>query len=80
MCAGGMDARLQDLTRFFTVREIPRLQRRALARPLDFYRESFDAATAGMAAACATGDYTLQPIADAFGVHYSTASRAVSGK
>ena len=32
-----------------------------------------------MAVAYATGDYTLQAIADAFGVHYSTVSRAVSG-
>lgn len=63
-----------------TVREIPRLQRRALAKSLDFYRESFDDAKSGMAAAYATGDYTLQAIADAFGVHYSTVSRAVSGK
>jgi DNA-directed RNA polymerase specialized sigma54-like protein len=33
-----------------------------------------------MAAAYATGDYTMQAIADAFGVHYATVSRAVSGK
>jgi putative transposase len=33
-----------------------------------------------MAAAYATGDYTLQAIADAFGVHYATVSRAINGK
>lgn len=32
---------------------------------------------AAMAAAYATGDYTLQEIATCFGVHYSTVSRAV---
>jgi DNA-directed RNA polymerase specialized sigma54-like protein len=33
-----------------------------------------------MAAAYATGDYTLQAIADAFSVHYSTVSRTINGK
>jgi putative transposase len=32
---------------------------------------------AAMAAAYATGDYTMQEIASCFGVHYSTVSRAV---
>ena len=63
-----------------TVKEIPRLQRRALARSLDFYRDTFEDAKSGRAAAYATGDYTLQAIADAFGVHYATVSRAVNGK
>ena len=63
-----------------TVGEIPRLQRRVLAKSLDYYREAFDDPKSGMAAAYATGDYTLQAIADAFGVHYATVSRAVSGK
>ena len=63
-----------------TQREIPRLQRRALARSLDYYRGAFEDTKTGMAAAYATGDYTLQAIADAFGVHYSTVSRAMSGK
>lgn len=63
-----------------TAKEIPRLQRRALAKSLDYYRDAFDDAKSGMAAAYATGDYTLQAIADAFGVHYSTVSRAVNGK
>ena len=57
-----------------------RLQRRALAKSLDYYRNAFEDARTGMAAAYAAGDYTLQAIADAFGVHYSTMSRAVSGK
>jgi putative transposase len=63
-----------------TVKEIPRLQRRALAKSLDYYRDAFDDAKSGMAAAYATGDYTLQAIADAFGVHYATVSRAINGK
>ena len=63
-----------------TQKEIPRLQRRALAKSLEYYRDAFDDPKTGMAAAYATGDYTSQAIADAFGVHYSTVSRAVSGK
>lgn len=63
--------------------EVPRLQRRPMARPL----QDFVNAPAGadgstdrnwaMAAAYASGDYTLQQVADAFGVHYATVSRAV---
>jgi len=30
-----------------------------------------------MSAAYATGDYTMRQIADAFGVHYATVSRAL---
>lgn len=64
----------------FDTKEIPRTQRRALAKSLAYYRDEFADAKQGMAAAYATGDYTLQAIADGFGVHYSTVSRAVSGK
>ncbi len=56
------------------------MQRRALAKSLDFYRSTFDDPKSGMAAASATGDYTLQVIADAFDVHYATVSRAVNRK
>ena len=53
---------------------------RGLAKSLAYYVEEFSDAKLGMAAAYATGDYTLQAIAAAFKVHYSTVSRAVSGK
>lgn len=74
-----MRKRLESTAKFAT-REIPRIQRRALARSLAYYREEFVDAKQGMAAAYATGDYTLQAVADAFGVHYSTVSRAINGK
>ena len=45
-----------------------------------FYRQEFDDAKQGMIAAYDTGDYTLQAIADAFKVHYSTVSRTINGK
>lgn len=60
-----------------TVAEIPRAQRRPLARPLSEYRDSIADMKAAMASAYATGDYTMQEIATFFGVHYATVSRAV---
>jgi REP element-mobilizing transposase RayT len=60
------------------ISEIPRVQRRPVAKPLVYYRDDFDDKKAGMVAAYATGDYTMQQIADGFGVHYATVSRAVA--
>lgn len=59
------------------ISEIPRAQRRPLALPLDEYRDTIADKRVGMAAAYATGDYTMQEIATCFGVHYATVSRAV---
>ena len=44
------------------------------------YRDTIHEPKAAMAAAYATGDYTMQQIADCFGVHYATVSRAVKRK
>lgn len=76
----GSDAFLQQMQTFAdksNFSEIPRAQRRPLAKPLEFYRDTIADRKAAMAAAYASGDYTMQQIADAFGVHYSTVSRAV---
>ncbi len=60
------------------VAEIARTQRRPLAMPLTHYVQTNTSnPQVGMAQAHARGDYTLQAIAQAFGVHYSTVSRAV---
>ncbi len=60
-----------------SIGEIPRAQRRPLARPLvDFAAQSVNQRTA-MAEAYATGQYAMHEIADFFGVHYATVSRAV---
>ncbi len=58
-------------------REIPRAQRRPIKQPMESYRKNFADRDEAMAAAYASGDYTLQQIAEAFGVHYATVSRAV---
>jgi len=60
------------------IKEIPRIQRRKKAKALSDYL-AYDDAKLGMAAAYQTGDYTMNTIAEAFGVHYSTVSRAVKG-
>lgn len=60
------------------LKEIPKVQRRPLDRPLSYYVEAFTNTKNGMRKADETGDYTMQQIADAFGVHYSTVSRAVN--
>jgi REP element-mobilizing transposase RayT len=73
---GAMRKRLEADEKY-AHQEIPRAQRRALAKSLTYYREEFNDAKLGMAAAYATGDYTLQAIADEFDVHYSTVSRAI---
>ncbi len=58
--------------------EIPRAQRRPLAKPLSHYQSKYRDPKVAMVAAYATGDYTMQAIADFFGVHYATVSRAVN--
>jgi REP element-mobilizing transposase RayT len=58
--------------------EIPRMQRRPLAKPLKYYLTEYaDDPHTGMALAYLTGDYAMKAIADAFGAHYTTVSRAV---
>ena len=60
--------------------EVPRAQWRPRARPLWHFVVACADPREGMARACRTGDYTLAQVAQAFGVHYSTVSRAVSAK
>ncbi len=57
--------------------EIPKAQRRPLAEPLNYYVKAYSDRKKGMRIAYETGNYTLQQIADCFGVHYLTVSRAM---
>ncbi|MCB1957106.1 MAG: transposase [Rhodocyclaceae bacterium] len=59
------------------LREVPRAQRQMLARPLEEYRQAFADPREAMARAFLSGDYTMPALAEFFGVHYSTVSRAV---
>ena len=58
--------------------EIPRIQRRSPAKPLTDYQTAYaDDPHTGMALAYLSGDHAMKAVADAFGVHYATVSRAV---
>ncbi|MBE3065994.1 MAG: hypothetical protein IMZ73_00995 [Chloroflexi bacterium] len=57
--------------------EIPRIQRRPLAKALEYYCATMADPKTAMVTVYATGDYTMQEIAKFFGVHYATVSRAV---
>lgn len=58
--------------------EVPRLQRRPAAKPLASYRKEHGGNPhLGMALAYLSGDYTMKAVAEEFGVHYTTVSRAV---
>jgi hypothetical protein len=59
------------------LREVPRVQRRPLARPLAYYERTAPSRREAMALAFLTGVYSMKEIADHFRVHYSTVSRAV---
>ena len=59
------------------LKEIPRAQRRPPAKPLAYYQAQHQTSKIAMTKAYATGDYTMNEIADYFDVHYSTVSRAV---
>ncbi|WP_338114244.1 helix-turn-helix domain-containing protein, partial [Thiorhodococcus mannitoliphagus] len=59
------------------LREIPRAQRRPLATPLAEFARRYPVRAEAMARAYQSGVYSMREIADDFGVHYSTVSRAV---
>jgi len=59
------------------LREHSKSQRRALAPTLAEYRDRANSRDLAMAEAYLSGAYTMQEIADFFGVHYMTVSRAV---
>ena len=50
---------------------------RALTKPLAAFAQGYPLRREAMARAFLTGVYTMQEIAEHFGVHYSTVSRAV---
>jgi DNA-binding transcriptional ArsR family regulator len=60
-----------------SLREVPRKQRRPLAKPLAAIEKEYSNRREAMARAYLTGEYTMSEIAGHFGVHYSTVSRAL---
>jgi len=60
-----------------SLKEVSRLHRRALAKPFQYYVDRETTRQKAMAKAYLSGNYAMKDIADWFGVHYSTVSRAV---
>jgi REP element-mobilizing transposase RayT len=60
--------------------EVPRVQRRPQAQPLSHFLNTYADLKEGMVQAYRSGDYTLAQVAQAFGVHYATVSRAIREK
>jgi len=59
------------------LKEIPRLQRRPMAKSLAWYEQAYKSRDEAIAQAYFSGDYTMKEISVCFEVHYSTVSRAV---
>jgi hypothetical protein len=59
------------------LREIPKRQRRALAKPLADYASSFPDRDCAIVEAFRSGAYSMQAVAEHFGVSRMTVSRAV---
>jgi putative transposase len=59
------------------LKEIPKIQHRPAPKPLAHNAKTYDDQQKAMAAAYLSGGYTMKAIADGFGVHYATVSRAV---
>lgn len=58
--------------------EIPKAQRRSIAKPISYYATRYKDKKRGIVEAYLTGDYTMKDIAGHFNVHYSTVSRAIT--
>jgi hypothetical protein len=58
--------------------EVPRSQRRPLARPLAWYLEHYPVRDRAIFEAFRSGGYSMREIRDHVGLHYSTISRIVS--
>jgi REP element-mobilizing transposase RayT len=77
----GSDAFVESMQRLIPgdrdLREVPQAKARGPAWPLAHYARSHPNRDSAIAAAYASGGYTLKDIGDYFGVHYSRVSRVV---
>jgi len=60
-----------------SLNEIPKLQRRKIAKSLAYYEKKYKDPKAAISKAYLTGGYTLNEIGEHFGSHYSTISRII---
>ena len=70
-----MRSKLEQSNR--SLAEVPRVQRAGRARPLAEYAAQSNTRDEAIAAAYASGGYSMAEIGAHFGVHYSTVSRIV---
>ncbi|WP_166268866.1 addiction module toxin RelE, partial [Marinobacter caseinilyticus] len=70
-----VDQMQQRIERPERLSEIPRSQRRPLAKALQFYKDSAPSRNEAIHLAYASGGYGLKEIGDFFGIHYSRVSR-----
>jgi len=59
------------------LREIPQMQKRPLAKPLTYFKESYGNRDAAIVKSFESGGYSMKEIGDYFDLHYSTVSRIV---
>ncbi len=69
--------KIQSTENDHDLKEVPRIQRRAIAKSLEWYENKYGSRHEAMAQAFFSGDYTMKEISMWFKVHYSTTSRAV---
>lgn len=68
---------LATVERWAEMREIPRMQRSAPAKPLEHYSNNALNRNAAIVSAYLSGGYSQRQIADYFGIHYTTVSRVL---
>ena len=72
-----VDAMLREIPRDRDLREVPQARARPLPRPLAHYARLHPDRDEAIAAAFASGGYTLREIGDYFRLHYSRVSKIV---
>jgi hypothetical protein len=60
------------------IKEIPKAQHRPKAKPIAHYVKAYINPKDAMVAAYLSGGFAMKAIADEFGVHYATVSRAIN--
>ncbi len=60
-----------------SLKDIPKLQKQAPIKPLDYFQQRYLGRNEAMAKAYLSGHYTLESVGKHFGVSYATVSRAV---
>jgi len=60
-----------------SLKDIPKLQKQSVKKPLDYFKKRYTERNIAMAKAYLSGHYTLEAVGTHFGVSYATVSRAV---